>query len=324
MKEKVRLFMTGFGMGAADIVPGVSGGTIAFIFGIYEELIYSIKKVSGEVLKLIFQRRFREAFENIPFAFLIPLGLGISTALITLARLLSHLLDTQPTLVWSFFFGLVVASVLIVRKRVVTWDLHDVLLMILATIIAYYIVGAVPVQTPATSLAFFLAGAIAIVAMILPGISGSFILVLMGKYEQVLEAVVNAEFAILALVIAGAVVGLSVFSRVLSWLFEKHHDISVVILTGLMIGSLRKIWPWKEVLSTTVDRHGVEIPLQEANVLPGAYDSSFFTALSLFTLAIIIMLYLEKLNVTDEDVELIDDPKYERMHKKALRKQLHE
>ncbi len=322
-KTSIRLFLIGFGMGSADIVPGVSGGTIAFIFGVYEELIYSIKKVSGEVIRLILQGKFKQAAEEVPFSFLIPLGLGILTAIVSLAQLLSNLLDTSPVYVWSFFFGLVVASILIVKRRVVSWDIHDFFLLGAAAALSFFVVGAVPVQTPDTTLAFFLAGAIAIVAMILPGISGSFILVLLGKYEQVLNAVVSVEIATLLTVMLGAVIGLGVFSRILSWLFAKHHDISVVILTGLMIGSLRKIWPWKEVLSTTFDRHGVEVPLEQVNVLPGAFDSGFFIALALAVTAMFIMIYLDKLNATDETVEVLDDPEYEKTHKQALKSQKH-
>lgn len=323
MGQRIKLFLIGFAMGASDIVPGVSGGTIAFIFGIYEELIYSIKKMSGEVLGLVIRGKIKKSIEETPFSFLVPVGVGVILAIATLANLLSHLLDTSPVFVWSFFLGLVVASILIVRKRVVTWDVHDFVLLILASVFSYFVVGLVPVQTPATNLAFFASGAIAIVAMILPGVSGSFILVLLGKYEQVLEAVVNLDITTLSFIIFGAVLGLSVFARILSWLFEKHHDISVVVLIGLMIGSLRKIWPWKKIVSTTTDRHGAVVPLEEVNTFPDLGNSGFIFALVLFVAAFLTMFYLDRLHVTDENVEMIGDPEYERIHKKAIESQKH-
>lgn len=300
MKRLLHLFFTGFVMGSADIVPGVSGGTIAFIFGIYKELINSIKKVSGEALALVLKGQIRQAIASIPFAFLAPLVFGIGAAVITLANVLSRLLEDHPVYVWSFFFGLVLASVLVVRKRVSRWTPEKIALLLAAALAAYLIVGAVPVETPKTALAFFLSGSIAIVAMILPGISGSFILVLLGKYEQVLAAVTERDVFTLLLVIAGAAIGLALFSRVLSWLFAHHHDFAIAVLTGFMLGSLRKIWPWKEVVSTRVNSEGVEVPVQEVNTLPPVWDQTVLLAVFLAALAVIIILYLEGLQITRE------------------------
>jgi putative membrane protein len=322
-KNSIRLFFIGFSMGSADVVPGVSGGTIAFIFGIFEELVYSIKKLSGEVLKLLLRFKVKEALGKAPLAFLVPLLLGIMTALVTLSSVISNLLQTQPVFIWSFFFGLLVASILIVRKRVVTWDLHDYAVLAGAAVFAYFLTGSVPVQTPATLVAFFIAGMIAICAMILPGVSGSFLLILMGKYEQALEAVVTRDLVVIGTLGLGAVVGLAIFSRFLSWLFAKHHDIIVAALTGFMIGSLRKVWPFKEVVETRINRHGVEVPLQEANYLPQVVDSSVFYALLLAIGAMAIMFYLDRQRVTDEEIEVLGDPEYEKIHKKALRLQRH-
>lgn len=324
MKDKVRLFLTGFGMGAADIVPGVSGGTIAFIFGIYEELVYSIKKVSGETLKFVLKGKFSEAFKSIPFGFLIPLGLGLLSAVALLSNLLSNLLETQPVFVWSFFFGLVLASIWLVRKRVVTWDMRDYLAMALTTVAAYWLVGAVPVATPETPIAYFLAGAIAIIAMILPGISGSFLLVLMGKYEQVLNAVVERDVLTLAVFATGIVIGISIFSRVLTWAFERHHDIIVAALTGFMIGSLRKIWPWKETISTYLDSHGVEQPLVEANIIPSVIDNNVIFAILLAAAAAFIMIRLDKMQATVEHLEDVEDKEFKKEHQKAVKSQDHD
>lgn len=307
-------------MGSADIVPGVSGGTIAFIFGIYEELVYSIKKLSGETLKLFIKGKIKEGIESIPFGFLVPLGLGILGALLTLANLITYLLSHQPVLVWSFFFGLIVASILIVRKRVVTWNTHDVVAFLIATVCTYFLVGAVPVETPANPIAFFTAGFIAIIAMILPGISGSFLLVLMGKYSQILEAVVARDVFTLGLVMAGAVIGLALFSRVLTWLFEKHHDIAIAVLTGFMVGSLRKVWPWKEALLTRVNSHGEVVPVVEANIIPQP-NIELLIAIALAVVAGYLLMYLEKLQVTREHVKDIEDSEFAREHMKAVSSQ---
>lgn len=319
--ESVRLFFTGFTMGAADIVPGVSGGTVAFLLGIYEELIYSIKLVSGEVLRLFLKGKIKEAIEKVPFRFLIPLGLGVLTALFTLANIISYLLHDYPSFVWSFFFGLVLASVLIVRKRVVTWDLRDYVALIATSVGTYFLVGAVPVETPNNPLALFLSGAIAICAMILPGISGSFLLVIMGKYEQVLNAVVERDIFTLVVFGLGTVVGLAAFSRVLSWLFKKHHDIVVAALIGFMIGSLRKVWPWKEVISTRINSHGELVPLLEKNILPASVDTSVMICLGLFVLGMVAIFLLDKMEVTQEQTADVDDKSFAAEHKKALESQ---
>lgn len=307
-------------MGSADIVPGVSGGTIAFILGVYEELVYSIKVASGKALKQIIKGDITGAFKTIPFAFLVPLGAGILTALVTLASLISNLLDTQPVYIWSFFFGLVVASVFIVSKRVRSWTTTNFISLIIAAAGAYMLVGAVPVDTPATPLAFFLSGAIAIIAMILPGVSGSFLLVIMGKYYQILEAVVQRDVVSLGLVAAGAVIGLAMFSRLLSWLFARHHDLVIAILTGFMIGSLRKIWPWKMVTSTYIDSHGEELALTSRNILPEVFDSTVMIAVVLAVAAAGLIMYLETLSVTHEKTEDVESKAFEKEHKKAVGK----
>lgn len=301
MKRTIRLFLTGFSMGTADLIPGVSGGTIAFISGIYEELISSIKKVTGTVLKLLLQGKIAEGIKEIPFRFLIPLGLGIGTAIFTLAKLLSYLLKTYPTYVWALFFGLVLMSTIIVMRRVKRWAIVSMLSFALATIGAYLLVGMVPVETPANALMFFLSGMIAICAMILPGISGSFILLLLGKYQQVLALVTERNILMLGIFAAGCAVGISLFSRILSWLFKHHHDISIAILSGFMLGSIRKIWPWKEVVATRINSHGVEVPLVEKNILPPAFDISVVLAIALAILGAVLVYQLERAHAIQEE-----------------------
>ena len=290
----LRYFLTGFAMGSADIVPGVSGGTIAFIAGIYEKLIESIKTVSGKALKKLLKGDIPGSIQAVPWGFLLPLGIGILTAIFSFARFLEFALTDYPVLVWSFFFGLIVASIFLVRGKIQAWSGQLYGVLAVATLVAYLIVGAVPVETPATLFAFFLSGAIAITAMILPGISGSFLLLIMGKYQQILSAVTEFDMITLGTVATGAVIGLALFSRVLSWLFRNYHDMMIAALTGLMIGSLRKVWPWKETLETYVDRHGEVIPLIEANVLPYTYGTEFVAALIFAAFGYLLIKQVEK------------------------------
>jgi len=297
-------------MGSADTVPGVSGGTIAFIFGVYEELIFSIKKLTGEVLRLILQGKVRKAIGETPLQFLVPLGLGLVAAIATLAQVVSRLLDTQPVLVWSFFFGLLLASIFIIKKRVTVWNSKNYTVLALSALVAYVMVGLVPVQTPATLTAFFLSGMVAIMAMILPGVSGSFLLILLGKYEQVLGAVTNRDILVLGAVALGAAVGIAVFSRVLSWLFNNYHNVVVASLTGFMIGSLRKVWPWKEEVS----------PLIERNILPTELNIELAIAVFLIIFAVWFMHYLDGFQAMSEKTSDIKDPELRDSHRKAIKK----
>ena len=252
----------GFAMGAADIVPGVSGGTMAFILGIYDELLDAIHAVDMTFIRRILTLKWREAFENFPWKFLLALALGIGTAILTLASVLHWALEEYPVYIWAFFFGLIVASIVLVRKRVESWNVVNILAAIVAAVGAFILVGSTPSETPHTPILLVLSGALAICAMILPGISGAFILVLLGKYAYVLGAVKNFDIFTIALVGVGAVAGLVSFARLLRWMLNKNHDLVVAILTGFMLGSLRKVWPWKtfETISETFVRETNFIP----------------------------------------------------------------
>jgi len=264
LKDYAGLVAKGFAMGASDVVPGVSGGTMAFILGIYEELINSIRSlINVQAVKLLLQFKIKEALAILPWKFL------------------EWMLINHPALLWSFFFGLVLSSILTVSKRVSAWGATTIAATIIGTIAAYIIVGLVPVQTPEEAWFLFLSGAIAICAMILPGISGSFILVLLGKYQFVLSAVNQRDFVPLLIVAVGAAVGIVTFAQILGWLFKRYHDVTVAILIGLMLGSLRKIWPWKETVSYILDRHGAEIPTVQNNILPPVWTSEVTYALIL-------------------------------------------
>jgi putative membrane protein len=252
--EYLRIFLTGFAMGAADIVPGVSGGTMAFILGVYETLINAIKSFDLTAVRLAIGLKIRELFEHIPFRFLITLGAGLLAAIILLANALHTLLAEQPTFLFAFFAGLIVASVVAVALKV-RWALLPLVALVLATVFAFWLVGlgtgvvenAVQtgealVYTPSPLPVLFFSGMIAICAMLLPGISGSFVLLILGQYAVVLGAVTNRDIISLAAVALGAVIGLLLFSRVISWLLRRYEAITIAALVGFMIGSLRLIY----------------------------------------------------------------------------------
>jgi putative membrane protein len=292
--EYAGLAARGFCMGAADVVPGVSGGTMAFILGIYEELIASIREVGQpEFLRAAVRFRIREVFEILNWKFLLAVLTGIVAAILTLARGLEWMLENRPTMVWSFFFGLVFASVLVVARRIERWRPALWVALMAGAVFAYLLVGLVPLQTPDAAWFLFLSGAIAICAMILPGISGAFILVLLGKYQYVLSAVNQRDLLTIFWVGAGAAVGIVTFAQILGWLFRRYHDATVAVLTGLMMGSLRKVWPWKVDLEWMIGRHGERIPTVQRNVLPDAFTSDVMTAIILGITGFALVLLLD-------------------------------
>ena len=264
--------LKGCAMGMADVVPGVSGGTIAFISGIYEELLGSIKSIDLEAIKLLFTGKFRALWEKINGKFLFSLIAGIGVAILTMARLMTYMLENHPIITWSFFFGLIIASALMVAREVNRWSALSVVTMIVGIVLSYWITVVSPATTPNDWWFVMLSGAIAICAMILPGISGAFILLLLGKYMFIMEAVTQLNIGVLVVFAIGAVVGIVSFSHVLSWLLAKWHDATVTMLMGFMIGSLNKVWPWKQTLETYLDSHGVEQPLVQANVSPMQFE----------------------------------------------------
>ena len=255
-------------MGAADVVPGVSGGTIAFITQIYEELVNSIKSINLESVKLLFSGKLAAFWRAVNGRFLVSVFLGILISVFSLARLLEYLLHHHPVLVWSFFFGLIIASAIYIAGKIKRWSVGKVVALILGIAVAYAITMLTPAQTPQAWWFIFLSGALAICAMILPGISGAFILLLLGKYAFVIEAVGNLDLAVLGILAAGALVGIISFSNLLSWFLRNFHDLTIAVLSGFMIGSLNKVWPWKRTIQTYVDSHGEVQPLVQDNVLP--------------------------------------------------------
>jgi putative membrane protein len=295
------LFVKGIAMGAADVIPGVSGGTIAFITGIYEELINSIKSVNLRTLKLLLTGKFAEFWKAINGTFLLSLVTGIAVSILTLAKGLKYLLDYYPILVWSFFFGLIVASAIYVARTIPKWNLPTVVSGIAGIIIAYFITVITPAEANITTWFIFLSGAIAICAMILPGISGSFILVLLGMYKFILEAVGNFNFAVIFTFIAGAAIGIISFSHVLSWLLKKHHNLTIALLSGFMVGSLNKVWPWKEAVHMTdasgelIINDGAPVVERYMVSLPEAFNTEVMLAMVIMIAGIATIWIIESL-----------------------------
>ena len=264
--------LKGMAMGIAELVPGVSGGTIAFVAGIYEEFITSINNVSLSTFKILRKKGFKAFWNQLNGNFLLALFSGMLISIVSFSRLIKWLLEFHPIAIWSFFFGLVLASIIFVAKEIKKWTLVSILLLIASAILAYYIT-TLPPSANVDSLPFlFMSGAIAICAMILPGISGAFILVLLGSYKTVIEAVDERDFKILLTVAFGCLLGLLSFARLLKWLFNHHKNITLAVLTGFIAGSLNKIWPWKQTISTL--KFGKKIIPIEESISPFTFDGN--------------------------------------------------
>jgi len=293
--------LKGMAMGAADAVPGVSGGTIAFISGIYEELISSISQVNLSLLKTLKENGIKSAWEQVNGNFLLALMAGIFISFVSFMRLAKYLLEHHPILIWAFFFGLVIASILYVAKQIEKWTFLNILSALVAAFLAYYITTLPSLANNDNPFFLFIAAAIAICAMILPGISGAFILVLLGAYKTLSTAFHDFDIKNILIFVAGAVTGLLSFSKFLKWLFNNHKNTTLAILTGFIIGSLNKIWPWKETLSTRIDSKGIEIPTLQQSILPNKFttlyqlDAQVSTALSLMAVGFFSIIILEKM-----------------------------
>lgn len=293
--------LKGMAMGAADAVPGVSGGTIAFISGIYEELIASISLVNFSLIKTFKNEGIKSVWNKVNGNFLLSLVIGILISFVSFMKIAKHLLELHPILVWSFFFGLVLASILYVSKQIKKWDLLRITLFILAVFLAYYITTLPSLANNENPIFIFLAAAIAICAMILPGISGAFILVLLGAYKTLSTAFSNFDIKNIIIFIAGAIVGLLSFSKLLKWLFNNYKNSTLAILTGFIVGSLNKIWPWKQTLSFRIDSKGIEVPILQQSILPQEFaklynlDPQVGFAILLMTIGFFSIIILEKI-----------------------------
>jgi putative membrane protein len=286
------LAIKGFFIGTANVIPGVSGGTMALILGIYEELINAIRSLNFNFLRLIARLKIKEALSSIHWAFLLPVGLGVVLATLSLAEILAWLLDSYSIIVWSFFFGLILSSVYTVSKVLKDWKTTTIAAIAVGAIAAYLLFGLMPASTPDAPWFIFLSGFVAICAMILPGISGAYILLVLGKYQYALEALNSKDFETIFILMAGAFVGLLSFVRLISWLLRRYYDLTMASLIGLMLGSLRKIWPWKQTLTSFSDIHGSKVSLQ-INTLPSSFDSEVFLALLFMFLGFLVILGLD-------------------------------
>lgn len=273
MKEYIALFLKGMLMGAADVVPGVSGGTIAFITGIYEELINTIKSFNLAALRILFKDGPVACWKHVNGTFLITLLAGIVVSIATIAGGILFLLENYPVLLWAFFFGLILASTWLIMTHIEHWNSTMISTFVLGALLAFLITSLAPAEVEPTSGAVFAAGAIAICAMILPGISGSFLLLLMGMYGHILAAVKGVDLQVIALFMLGCIIGIMSFSRVLSYMFSHFRQVTLALLAGFMLGPLNKVWPWKYTLAYSINRHGEQVPLQQENVLPWSFES---------------------------------------------------
>ena len=285
-------------MGAADVVPGVSGGTIAFISGIYEELIESINKINFGALKVWKNEGLKKFWEHINGTFFVFLFAGIFISILSLSKVVLYLLENEPVLLWSFFFGLIIASVWLIGKSIKKWNFGVIAFLILGTGIAFYISTIQTVANVEAEWYIVLSGALAICAMILPGVSGSFILVLLGSYHTVLSAIKDRDLMIIGLFAIGCIVGLLSFARLLKYLFSKFKEVTIALLTGFMIGSLYKVWPWKIKVGDAplvVHSDGKEDWMME-NVMPGHFegDSQLMMAIGCAVLGLLVVIVLER------------------------------
>lgn len=295
--DYVLISLKGMAMGAADVVPGVSGGTIAFISGIYEELITSLNNINISLIKTFFKEGFLIGWKKLNGSFLLSLIIGIAISILSLVKSIKWLLEHKPILLWSFFFGLVIASIFYVAKQVTKWSLATILGFIVGAFIAYYVTTLPPLGSNDSTWFLFISGALAICAMILPGISGAFILVLLGAYRPVIEAVDSRDFKTILILGMGAVVGLLSFSKLLKWLFKNYHNLTLAILTGFIFGSLNKIWPWKKTLTWRLNSHDEKVPLLEKSISPFSFegDNQLAIAIVLMIIGFLTIFILEKL-----------------------------
>jgi putative membrane protein len=267
----VSVFLRGVAMGAADIVPGVSGGTIAFITGIYFRLLQAINAVPSAFVRQLCRGRPGLFWQAVDGTFLLSLLSGILASVLTLASAISYALEHYPIIVWSFFFGLILASVWHVGRQVKHYRLSLLAPLVAGAAVAWWITTLSAGAITPSGAAFFGAGALAICAMILPGISGSFILVIIGMYGPVLGAIKSLDLGILLFFVAGCVLGLLSVARLITWAFHRFHDLVLAVLTGFMIGALNKVWPWKAVLSWRTNSSGEQVPLNELSITPFSY-----------------------------------------------------
>lgn len=288
-------------MGTADVIPGVSGGTVAFISGIYDELLHSIKAIDAIAFKMLFRFQLKDFWKKINGNFLITLFAGIVTSLLSLAKVMTYSLAHYPIQVWSFFFGLILIAAPLVLREIKKWSVNAIISFAVGIIVAYYITVVTPTESPNNLFFIFFSGALAICAMILPGISGAFILLLIGKYQYMITALIEFNIQIVAVFILGCVVGILSFSRLLSWILDHYHSVAVALLAGFMLGSLNKVWPWREIKEYATNSKGEQISVFDQSIWPGKYfevtgkDPLLLQAILMMALGVFIVILIERI-----------------------------
>lgn len=299
MKREVLLFLKGMAMGIANIIPGVSGGTIALITEIYEEFLNSLKSLDLKAIKLLFSLKFKEFFEYTNFYFLLSVFGGSIVSLFSVASLFEYLFEYYPIYVWAFFFGLIIASVFFVGKRVTTWNLINIFMIFLGTFIAIGISFLTPASENDNLLFVFVCGIIGVSGMMLPGLSGSFILILMGNYKLLMvTAVTELDITLLSVFLAGSIFGLLSLSHILAWVFKRYKNTTLALLTGFILGSLNIIWPWKKELNTQII-NGENIVLEYERYLPSIFNLETFISISLIVAGILIVFWIESFKIKE-------------------------
>ena len=297
-------FLKGFCMGIVEIIPGISGGTIAIVLGVYERLIKSIQSVDCDVIKDVFQLKWRTAFKKIDGLFLLCLFGGSVFAILLLSKPISWLFLNKPNFLMAFFFGLIMSTIPIISNLVKEWKWQTVITVLVFSVLTFYLVKMVPsMEDTVTSkgsfmLMIFLSGFLAVSAMILPGLSGSFVLLLFGQYRNILEALNQRDFFVISIFLGGCVLGLFSMVRFLSWLFKNYYDWTIAMILGIIIGSMSKIWPWKETVSTMIDRHGDIIPVQQINIFPQNLNQDVIFSIGLMVLGFFIVFLLNRRSQT--------------------------
>ncbi|WP_136467233.1 DUF368 domain-containing protein [Flagellimonas onchidii] len=296
LTDYVLITLKGIAMGAADAVPGVSGGTIALVSGIYEELVGTISNINIDLFKLLLKGKIKEFWQNANGNFVLALGIGILVSYVSFMKLAKYLLEHHPILIWSFFLGLIIASIWYMAKQIQKWTPTLVLFLIIGIGIGYFLTTLPTAEANDNLAYFFFCAAIAICAMILPGISGTFILILLGAYSTLSTAVAEFDIKKLLVFVSGAVIGLLSFSKVLKWLLNKYHFQTFAVLTGLIIGSINQVWPWKKVLQTKTFGEKTVV-IDDVNVWPSAFegDNQLILAIILALIGFSLIFILERI-----------------------------
>lgn len=288
-------------MGIADAVPGVSGGTIAFITGIYDELLHSLNEIDRDAFRLLIRFRLAELWKKINGNFLLTVSAGIITSLLLLVSVVFNLILHYPILISSFFFGVIFASVALVLKEIKTWGYKPIVSFVASAMLGYFITTLAPMETTSASWFIFICGALAICSMIFPGISGAFILVLLGKYQFMIASLVELDAWVISVFTTGCVFGLLGFARLITWVLDHYHHVTVAVLAGFMMGSLNKVWPWRKGLEYATTRTGEQIAVFDKSILPWHFLSEtgrnpqLFQAILMTALGVCIVIVTERI-----------------------------